>query len=558
MLRPLPRISRPVNIDDPQAYVEKKPALVFLLRRFLLYVLPLQPALLSLYEWKDIMEDREILLTMRNISKTFPGVRALIDVDYTLRKGEIHALLGENGAGKSTLIKVLTGVEEMEGGQITLCGKPIQAKSSQHAQALGISTVYQEINLCGNLSVAENIFIGREPMVFGRIDWKMINKRSKELLKNLNVDIDVTKTLDSYPVAIQQMVAIARALDISSKVLILDEPTSSLDTAECRKLFSVMKQLRSEGMGIIFVTHFLDQVYEVSDRITVLRNGELVGEYDAQSLPKVELIGKMIGKDYEQLRQIENAKKASGDKKESFINCRNLTTEAKIEDLDLEVYKGEVLGLAGLLGSGRSEIVRALFGADRILSGELNVREKRIRRNKPIAAIRNGLGYCPENRKSEGIISELTIRENIILALQAKKGMFRFISRKEQIKIAEQYIKLLDIKTPGREQQIKYLSGGNQQKVLLARWLATNPELLMLDEPTRGIDVGTKAEIQRNVVELAEKGISVIFISSEMDEMLRCCERMVVLNDRKKLGELSGDEINEQIIMEMIAGGKSV
>jgi monosaccharide-transporting ATPase len=266
----------------------------------------------------------------------------------------------------------------------------------------------------------------------------------------------------------------------------------------------------------------------------------------------------MIGKDYEQLQQIESSKKTSHEAKENFITCRNITSEANIRDLDLDVNKGEVLGLAGLLGSGRSEIVRALFGADRILSGELNANKKRIKRNKPITAIRNGLGYCPEDRKSEGIVSELTIRENIILALQAKKGMFRFIGRKEQNRIAEHYIKLLDIKTPGREQQIKNLSGGNQQKVLLARWLATDPELLMLDEPTRGIDVGTKTEIQKIVLQLAEKGMSVIFISSEMDEMLRCCERMVVLNDKKKLGELSGDEINEQIIMEMIAGGKSV
>lgn len=504
------------------------------------------------------MENKEILLTMRKISKTFPGVRALNNVDFTLRKGEIHALLGENGAGKSTLIKVLTGVESMDAGQVILDGKPIHAKSSQHAQTLGISTVYQEINLCGNLSVAENIFIGREPMAFGMIDWKMINKRAKELLNNLNVDIDVTKTLDSYPVAIKQMVAIARALDISAKVLILDEPTSSLDAAECKELFSVMKKLRDEGMGIIFVTHFLDQVYEVADRITVLRNGELVGEYEAKSLPKVELIGKMIGKDYEQLQQIESAKKAYVEKKESIINCMNITTENNLKNMDLDVKKGEVLGLSGLLGSGRSETVRALFGADKILSGELRIKNRRIRSNKPVTAIRNGMGYCPEDRKSEGIVNDLTIRENIILALQAKKGMFHFIGKKEQVRIAEHYIKLLDIKTPGREQQIKNLSGGNQQKVLLARWLATNPELLMLDEPTRGIDVGTKAEIQKIVIELAEKGMSIIFISSEMDEMLRCCDRMVVLNDKKKLGELSGSEINEQIIMEMIAGGKSV
>lgn len=504
------------------------------------------------------MNEKEILLTMRGISKTFPGVKALSKVDFTLRKGEIHALLGENGAGKSTLIKVLTGVESLEAGQITLLGRSIAARSPQHAQELGISTVYQEINLCSNLSVAENIFIGREPMRFGHIDWDTVNKRARELLGNLDIHIDVTLTLDSYPVALQQMVAIARALDISAKVLILDEPTSSLDAAECEQLFKVMRRLRSQGMGIVFVTHFLDQVYKVSDTITILRNGELVGEFEASTLPKVELIGKMIGKEYDSLENILKAsKKEAGAQKEIFLTCTNLVSEADIEKIDLEIRKNEVLGLAGLLGSGRSETVRALFGVDKILGGELKIKGKAVKRNKPINAIRNGLAYCPEDRKSDGIVKELTLRENIVLALQAKKGMFRFINRNEQTKLAERYISLLGIKTPGTEQIISNLSGGNQQKVILARWLATEPELLMLDEPTRGIDVGTKAEIQKIVLKLAGEGMSVVFISSEIDEMLRCCERMVVLNDKTKLGELTGGDINEQAIMQMIAGGEA-
>ena len=504
------------------------------------------------------MNKKEILLTMRGISKTFPGVKALINVDFTLKHGQIHALLGENGAGKSTLIKVLTGVEKLDRGNISLEGKSINGKSTQQAQEYGISTVYQEVNLCGNLSVAENIFIGREPIKFGRIDWKTINRRSAELLSNLNVTIDVTKSLDQYSVAIQQMVAIARALDISSKVLILDEPTSSLDAAECAKLFSVMKKLRDQGMGIIFVTHFLDQVYEVSDTITVLRNGELVGEFEAASLPKVELIGKMIGKDYDLLQKTLATSRADfASSKEVLIKCENTCSEGNLDSINMTINKGEVLGLAGLLGSGRSEIARALFGADKILNGKLCIKGKDVSNNRPITAIRNGLAYCPEDRKSDGILKDLTLRENIVIALQAKKGMFRFINRKEQEKIADQYIKLLEVKTPSSEQLIKNLSGGNQQKVILGRWLATNPELLMLDEPTRGIDIGTKAEIQKIVIELAKKDMSIIFISSEMDEMLRCCERMVVLNDKKKLGELSGSDLNEHVIMKMIAGGES-
>lgn len=504
------------------------------------------------------MENRETLLTMRGISKSFPGVKALVNVDFTLRRGEIHALLGENGAGKSTLIKVLTGVESLESGRITLSGRNIAARDPQHAQELGISTVYQEINLCGNLSVAENIFVGREPMLHGRIDWNTVNKRAKELLSNLDIDIDVTLTLDRYPVAVQQMVAIARALDISSTVLILDEPTSSLDTNECEKLFTVMRRLKAEGMGIVFVTHFLDQVYKVADTITVLRNGELVGEYEAVSLPKVELIGRMIGKHYDSLNHLmDETRQKNQVENEPLMVCEELSSEAGIEHLDLELYKGEVLGLAGLLGSGRSEVSRAIFGADRILGGGIKIRGRSVRKNSPAASIKNGIGYCPEDRKNDGIINDLTVRENIVLAMQTKKGMFRYIGRKEQAGLAEKYIRLLGIRTPGTEQPVKNLSGGNQQKVILARWLATDPELLMLDEPTRGIDVGTKAEIQKLVVRLAEDGMSIVFISSEMDEMLRCCGRVAILNDKRKLGELSGDQINEHVIMRMIAGGEA-
>lgn len=498
------------------------------------------------------------ILKVTGICKTFPGVKALSNVDFQLREGEIHALMGENGAGKSTLIKVLTGVEKPDKGEILLQGKTILAKSPQHAQELGISTVYQEVNLCPNLSVAENIFIGREPMRYGRIDWKEINKRAEKVLSRLDLNIDVTKILDNYSVAIQQMVAIARALDISAKVLILDEPTSSLDSHEVSKLFEIMKMLKREGMGIVFVTHFLDQVYEVSDRITVLRNGELVGEYEASALSKVQLVSKMIGKDFDELTNYSGKKikrlNVKDKEKEKVIKAKGLGHHGSISPFDVQIDKGEVIGFTGLLGSGRSEAARVIFGVDRADYGKMYVNDKEVNFSEPIDAIVKGLAFCPEDRKKDGIVGDLTVRENIILALQAKNGVGKKLTRKEQEKIAEDYIKLLNIKTAGTEQLVKNLSGGNQQKVILARWLVTQPQLIILDEPTRGIDVGTKAEIQKLVLKLASEGLSVIFISSELDETLRCCSRVAILRDRQKIAELSGDEVNENTVMQTIAG----
>lgn len=495
------------------------------------------------------------LLQMSHISKRFPAVIALNDVQFELKSGEIHALLGENGAGKSTLIKVLTGVEELDEGTVLLEGKQIFAKTPQEAQELGISTVYQEVNLCSNLSVAENIYIGREPRKAGRIDWKTSNKNAKVLLERFNLKIDVTKNLDSYSVAVQQMVAIARAVDISAKVLILDEPTSSLTSVEVEKLFEMMRMLREQGMGIVFVTHFLDQVYEISDSITVLRNGEYVGSYTTAELPRVQLVGKMIGKEYAELEKTavteENAEKL----REVLLELKQAAGAGTIGAVDLKINRGEVLGLSGLLGSGRSEIVRLIFGVDHMESGEMEIKGKKAKVSNTLSAIHSGLAFCPENRKTEGIVGDLSIRENIILALQAKRGMFKAIPRAEAEKIADEYIKKLAIKTPSQNQLIKNLSGGNQQKVILARWLATDPELLMLDEPTRGIDIGTKAEIQKIVINLAGEGMAVIFISSEIDEMLRCCDRMVVLRDKKKVTELTGNEISEASVMKYIAGG---
>ena len=502
--------------------------------------------------------EKDVILTMRHINKNFPGVKALSDVDFTLRKGEIHALMGENGAGKSTLIKVLTGVEEFETGEIHIAGKEgaIINRSPQDAQKNGISTVYQEVNLCPNLSVAENLFIGREPKKLGFIDWKTMNKRSQKILKDLDIDIDVTKRLDNYSLALQQMIAIARAVDMDCKVLILDEPTSSLDDSEVEKLFVLMERLSKQGVGIIFVTHFLEQVYRVCHRITVLRNGTLVGEYEVEQLPRVQLVAKMMGKDFDDLADI---KKDHQDKKDTsgelIIEAEGLGHTGTIKPYDLKVKKGEVVGLTGLLGSGRSELVRTIYGADKPDSGTLKFKGQKLLVGAPIDAIKAGMAYLPEDRKAEGIIADLSVRENIIIALQAKRGMFKLLSRAEQDKFADEYIEKLQIKTASRETPIKQLSGGNQQKVIIGRWLLTNPDFLILDEPTRGIDIGTKTEIQKLVLDLADQGMTVMFISSEIEEMIRTCSRMLVLRDGAKVGELEENELSQNSIMQAIAGG---
>lgn len=502
------------------------------------------------------MQEKSVL-EMRNIHKSFPGVRALQAVDFTLCEGEIHALMGENGAGKSTLIKVLTGVYEKDEGEIFLKGldKAAVIRSPQDAQKLGISTVYQEITLCPNLSVAENMYIGRETGI--RQNWKKINEGAEKILQSLDIPATATQQLSSCSIAIQQMVAIARAVDMECKVLILDEPTSSLDEQEVEKLFGLMKDLRARGVGIIFVTHFLDQVYAVCDKITVLRDGKLVGEYEIKDLPRVQLVAKMLGKELDDMSDIKDETRIyeSEETKQPVFEAEKLQSDAGINPFDFYIKKGEVNGFTGLLGSGRSECVRAIFGADRVIGGTMKKNGKVIKINKPIDAMKQGIAYLPEDRKIDGIIGDLSVKENIILAAQVLRGFFRPFSKAEVNKFAEEYIKLLEIKTASADTPIKSLSGGNQQKVILARWLLTHPEYLILDEPTRGIDVGTKIEIQKLVLKLASEGMSVTFISSETDEMLRTCSRLVVMRDRKVVGELSGADLTQSKIMGTIAGG---
>ncbi len=499
------------------------------------------------------------ILEMRGICKSFPGVRALQNVDFTLCEGEIHALMGENGAGKSTLIKVLTGVYPKDSGQIFLKGyqKAAVIRSPQDAQNMGISTVYQEITLCPNLSVAENMYIGRTKGFVQ--NWKTINAKADSVLKSLDIPATATQQLASCSIAVQQMVAIARAVDMDCKVLILDEPTSSLDEQEVEKLFRLMRDLQKKGVGIIFVTHFLDQVYEVCDKITVLRDGKLVGEYAIKDLPRVQLVSKMLGKELDDLSDIqsESGAYAEDDAEDAVFETENLSSTEGIKPFDFYIRKGEVTGFTGLLGSGRSECVRAIFGADKTISGTVKKHGKPVKINNPIDAMRLGIGYLPEDRKRDGIIGDLSVRENIILALQVMKGFFKPFTKAEANAFAEQYIKLLGIKTASADTPIKSLSGGNQQKCILARWLLTHPEYLILDEPTRGIDVGTKIDIQKLVLKLASEGMSITFISSETDEMLRTCSRLIVMRDRKVVGELSGEELTQTMIMNTIAGGEA-
>ena len=505
-------------------------------------------------------EPDQHILVMEGISKAFPGVQALDDVSFTLKKGEILCLVGENGAGKSTLMKILTGVDRPDSGRIILDDKEIQAKSPQHAQSLGISTVYQEINLCPNLSVAENILLGHEPHKMGRIDWAKMNRLAGETLQRLlGIEIDAAKPLGSYTVAIQQMVAIARALEIkSAKVLVLDEPTSSLDVHEAEQLFKVMKKLKQEGVGIVFITHFIGQVFEISDRITVLRNGKLVGTYGTASITRVELIAKMIGRNLAEFDEMTKIKLESGKhiKSDSVLQARELGLTDSIRPFNLDLHAGEVVGLAGLLGSGRTETASLLFGIDKPDTGDIVFNGDVIQDYSPLGSITRGVALCPEDRKAAGIVDDLTVRENIVLAIQANKGWFKYLSLPEQYEIAEKYIKILNIATPSADQAVKNLSGGNQQKVILARWLAINPQALILDEPTRGIDVGAKAEIQKLVLSLAEEGKACVFISSELEEVLRTSHRIVVLREREMVAEFTG-EVDEKTIIRAFAGSDS-
>ncbi|CAN7510450.1 sugar ABC transporter ATP-binding protein [Pseudorhodoferax sp. LjRoot39] len=494
----------------------------------------------------------EPVLELSGIGKRFGDIDVLQDVQLRLYPGEIHALMGQNGAGKSTLIKVLTGVFPASAGEIRLGGERVRPDSPIAAQRLGISTVYQEVNLCPNLSVAENMFAGRYPKRGLRIDWAAVHAQARELLARIGLSIDVTRLLSSYPVAVQQMVAIARALGVEARVLILDEPTSSLDDDEVRKLFAVLRQLRDEGLAIVFVTHFMNQVYAVCDRITVLRNGGWVGEWPVAELPAPALIAAMLGRELAAAQARTEPAQANDVGTAPLLRADGLGQTTQLHPIDLQVRAGEVVGLAGLLGAGRTELARLLFGLETPDCGTLQIDGQVVRFASPSDAIAAGLALCPEERKTDGIVAELSVRENIALALQARMGVGKFLSHAEQKRLAERFVAQLGIKTASIETPIGLLSGGNQQKAVIARWLATAPRLLILDEPTRGIDVAAKQEIMEQILQLAEAGMAVVFISSEISEVVRVAHRIVVLRDRRKVGELPAGS-TEDDVYEMIA-----
>lgn len=508
------------------------------------------------------MKEGRSLLEMKGIVRRFPGVLALDRVDFSVKAGEIHALMGENGAGKSTLIKVLTGVHPPQEGTIRFDGRVIQTDSPRDAETKGISTVFQEVNLIPGLSIAENILLGRLPTRMGMIQWGEVRRRARIALDRLGFKVDVTRPLGNHAMAVQQMVAIARAIDLQAKLLILDEPTSSLDAEETRSLFEVLRKLRDEGMAMIFVSHFLDQVFDLSDRMTVLRNGRLVGTFETANLSRLSLIGHMLGKDTEAVSQhlapaLRQQNAGNEATVSTLLSARELGLKGSMPAFNLDLPAAQVTGLAGLLGSGRTETARLLFGADTPQTGSLQFRGKTLRLGSPAAAIAAGMAFCSEDRRVEGIFPNLSVRENLILALQAGKGVFQSLGRAESGQLADHYIQALSIKTPTPETPIRNLSGGNQQKVLLARWLAMHPKLIILDEPTRGIDIGAKSEIRELVLKLRGEGMAVLFISSEMEEILEVADQVILLKDRKKVGTLEGESLTEPAIMKVLASHES-
>ena len=502
------------------------------------------------------MADKKPIVVMKGITIEFPGVKALDGVNLRLFPGEVHALMGENGAGKSTMIKALTGVYKINAGSIEVDGKPQTFTGTGDAQNAGIATVYQEVNLCTNLTIGENVMLGHEVRGPLGINWKKTYEKSKKFLAQMGLEhLDPKAPLSSISIAMQQLVAIARAMVIDAKVLILDEPTSSLDANEVQDLFKIMRKIRDSGVAILFVSHFLDQIYEITDRLTILRNGKFIKEVMTKDTPRDELIGMMIGKSAAELSQI-GAKKAHKDisGERPIVSVKQLGLKGTINPTDLDVYPGQVVGFAGLLGSGRTELGRLLYGADKPDSGTYELKGKKVSISDPYTALCNKIAYSTENRRDEGIIGDLTVRENMLIALQATRGMFKPIPKKEADEIVDKYMKELNVRPNDPNKLIKNLSGGNQQKVLIARWLATHPDLLILDEPTRGIDIGAKAEIQQVVLDLAEQGMGVVFISSEMEEVVRLSDDIEVLKDRYKIAELVNDDtVSQETIVQTIA-----
>ena len=506
------------------------------------------------------MANSDLLLEMKDITKIFPGVVALDRANLEVKRGEVHALVGENGAGKSTMIKILTGAYIRDAGTVIFDNEEVNFETPLLAQAKGISTIYQEINLVPLRSVAENIMMEHEPTRYGLINRRKLNAEARRLLTQIGIEIDVTKPLMDYNIAIQQMTAIARAISFKSKMVVMDEPTSSLDDQEVETLFESIRHLRADDVSVIFITHRLDELFEICDRITIMRDGKIIETTDMGSISKLELVSKMLGKDLGEIQKggaTSFSAPASRQIGENLLEANNLESSPDLVDVSLNVHAGEIVGLAGLLGAGRTETARVIFGADPIQTGEMRLKGERVRFDSPRDAIDAGIGYCAEDRKADGIVPLLSVRDNLTLALLPVLTRSGIIKREQQKEIVEKFIAMLGIKTSSADQLIRELSGGNQQKVLLARWLCMNPELLILDEPTRGIDIGAKGEIQKIISNLADEGVGVLMLTSEIEELTEGSNRVVVMRDRRTVEEFDLEEISQDGIMTAMAHGEA-
>ncbi|MDD7447378.1 MAG: sugar ABC transporter ATP-binding protein [Clostridiales bacterium] len=501
-------------------------------------------------------ENRKVILKATHIMKTFSQVAALKNVDFELRAGEVMALMGENGAGKSTLVKIITGLYSRDSGTIELDGEEISPRNVLESQRLGIQTVYQELNLSPFLSVAENLFLGHEIKDSrGQIDWKKTNAEARRIMNEMQIDIDVTAPLKNLTAALQQMVAIARAVTVNAKVLILDEPSSSLDADEVAVLFREVRRLKAKGLGIIYITHRMNEVFEISDRITILRNGELVGVYNAEDLDMASLVTNMIGNAVDRATVARKADNPAIKDAPVLYSVRNVSKKNRLYGVNLDIRRGEIVGLAGLLGSGRTELAKIIFGDDQDFTGELYMDGKEIRLKNPKMAIKNGVAYCTEERRSEGIFGLMSIADNIVMPSIDNYTKAGVIDDRKKNRTVDSFIRRLAVKTPSARTEIRKLSGGNQQKALVARWLCMDTRFIIFDEPTRGIDVGAKSEIEKLVQELANEGLSVLYISSEFEELVRGCDRVVVLFEGHVVGELTGEDISVDNILDRIAEG---